>query len=38
MKFIILGSYAGGLNSKYDLTYECENDVILSNILFGGEQ
>ena len=35
---IVLKALPGGLNSKYDLTKECENDVILSNVLFGGEQ
>ena len=29
---------SGGLNSKYDLIKECENDVKLPNVLFGGEK
>ena len=29
---------SGGLNSKYDLTLECENDVKLPYSLFGGEK
>ena len=29
---------SGGLNSKYDNTYECENDVKLPYVLFGGKK
>ena len=28
----------GGLNSKYDIIQECENDVKLPYVLFGGEK
>ena len=28
----------GGLNSKHDLTLECENDIKLPYVLFGGEK
>ena len=29
---------SGGLNSKYDIIQECENDVKLPYVLFGGEK
>ena len=30
--------YSGGLNSKFDLTLECKNDVKLPYVLLGGEK